>query len=217
MDCGWKVPMRGLCVLVLAIGVLAADPALAEKSRTDKVDRRQWSVGVVDEVRYRLSVDGGGMGHEIDETVLFIRIEPRDYSKPFWVVERRFKEVRPGLHQPVDTRQWIDGRTCPAAVRMLNEVTKLSPLTVVGPDPDYWSPPPSDTPRTRFAGPAVVQDERWAGVEVIRSEYFGPVARWWNLGQKALEGCWRDAPVDTPDGRVRAFLTSPEQVRWMKP
>jgi len=207
--------MRGLCVLVLAIGALAG-PALAEKSRTDKVDRRRWSEGVVDEVRYRLSVDGGGMGHEIDETVLFIRIEPRDDSKPFWVVERRVKErmIRRELQ---DAHQWIDGRTCPAVARMLREVTQLPPLTVVGSDPAYWSPPPSDTPRTRFAGPAVVQDERWAGVEVIRSEYFGPVARWWNLGQKALEGCWRDAPVETEDGPVRAYLTTPEQVRWMKP
>lgn len=209
--------MRGLWVLVTAIGLLTAGEALAEKSRTNNVDRRQWSEGVEDEVRYRLSVDGGGMGHEIDDTVLFVRIAPRDDSKPFWIVERRFKEVRPGLHQPVDTHQWIDGRTCPAVAALLQEVAKLPPLVLLVPDAPERSPPPFDVPRTRLAGPAVVQGDRWAGVEVIRSEYFGPVARWWALGQKALEGCWRDAPVDTPDGQVRAYVTTPEQVRWMKP
>lgn len=208
--------MRKLCVLAVAIGVLAAGEALAGKPRTDQLDRRQAGEGVVDDVRYRLSQDGGGMGYEIDDTVLFIRIEPRDYSKPFWVVERKVKE-RMITRVLQDAHQWIDGRTCPAVAKMLREVTRLPPLTVVGPEPSYWWPPPSDVPRTRFAGPAVIQDDSWAGVEVIRSEYFGPVARWWNLGQTALESCWRDEPIKTPDGEVRAYLATPEQVRWMKP
>lgn len=198
--------MRGLRGLVLMISVLVVGAAV-DQARAN---------GPMSDPRYRLSRDGGGLGYTIDETVIFSRVGITRDPKSFWTVERKVKEVQ--LRTVLrDKHQWADGRSCPALKTVLTEMAKLPPLKMAGPDDPVGAPAPFDVAETRLAGPAAGDQKGWAGVQSIRSEYFGPLPRWWARSLKAMANCWRDEPPRTSDGPVRSLLDTPEQVRWMKP
>jgi hypothetical protein len=98
---------------------------------------------------------------------------------PFWMAERRTRTTV-GITGPTHQilRVWIDGRRCPALAEVVRGVRDIP-----------FPPAASDIPP--FHGARVnLATRRSDGTYAVRSDYEGPVTRWWRDAGQALEGCW---------------------------
>lgn len=161
---------------------------------------------------YVLTREGGGMGQFTDDVVVFSKV--RGGRATFWIAERVRSEKYVGLKPPEITRQWIDGRRCPVLAGVLAKGVATPVRAMAPPGADERFGPPSDTPRTRLSGPSSDNDN--PGARVSRSDYMGPLARWWRESDKTLAACWSVNPVTDGPARIRPQLDTPEGVRFMK-
>lgn len=161
---------------------------------------------------YVLTREGGGMGRYTDDVVVFSKV--RGDRATFWVAERVRSEKYVGLKPPEVTRQWIDGRRCPALAGVLAKGVAAPVRAMAPPTTKEESGWVSDTPVVRLSGPASGTDN--PGARVSRSDFMGPLARWWRESDKALQTCWSANPVTDGPARVRSQLGSPEAIRFFK-
>lgn len=106
---------------------------------------------------------------------------------PFWMAERRTRTTA-GITGPTHRveRVWIDGRQCAA----LDDVVRAARNI---PTPPIASEiPPFHGARVNLA------TRRPDGAYDVRSDYEGPITRWWRDAGKALEACW-GTPIATVD------------------
>lgn len=161
---------------------------------------------------YVLTREGGGMGRFTDDVVVFSKV--RAGRATFWIAERVKSEKHVGQKPPEITRQWIDGRRCPALSGVLAKGVAAPVRAMARPtttDEPGWV---SDTPVTRLSGPASGTGN--PGARVSRSDYIGPLARWWRESDKALQTCWSVNPVADGPARLRPQLATPEAIRFFK-
>jgi hypothetical protein len=109
---------------------------------------------------------------------------------PFWMAERRTRTTV-GITGPTHRieRVWIDGRRCPALAEVVRSARNIPA-------------PPTSSEIPPFHGARVnLAARRPDGTYDVRSDYEGPVARWWRAAGKALEACW-GTPIATVDDNL---------------
>ncbi|RAK56417.1 hypothetical protein [Phenylobacterium deserti] len=157
------------------------------------------------------------MGSTADEVTVISRISNGNALRPSdaWVAEQRRYTTSlgriPDGKEPyvpgpvVRDHRWIDGRTCPALLTALRDVTALPPVSFGGPDGVGGGSFATDTFMTTLRGPApygVPADE------IRRSDYGGPVARWWQRTEEALEPCWTPKKPSHQGAVIEEYLSS---------
>jgi hypothetical protein len=199
MSAATTMPLRLLAALLPIVG-LGPAPANAQFTIT------------VDPV-YAVSVRGGGLGIMWDETTLLQRVEaaPGDV---FWVVESHSLHTR--LRERTETHRWIDGRRCPQLGEVLAGIARLPRANIAPPDSARTDIPPSDMPETRLAGP-VVTSAPGIGMRIIRADYLGPVADWWQRSRGELAVCWQNEAIPLGEGHVQPKLDRPENIADWRP
>lgn len=127
-------------------------------------------------------------------------------ERSFWMVEQR-KRATIGARSQTKSieRRWVDGRTCPElALRVENLVQTLRRLDPTLPRGSF---PPDFTPRQILDIPDMPPSHgnstyvgvlRPGGAYAIKSDYEGPLTKWWRATEQALVDCWGYAthPVD---------------------
>ena len=109
---------------------------------------------------------------------------------PFWMAERRTRTTV-GMGGPTHRieRVWIDGRRCPALAEVVRSVREIpAPQASSGIAPYHGA-------RVSLA------TRRPDGTYAVRSDYEGPVTRWWRDAGKSLAACW-GAPIAMVDDRL---------------
>lgn len=197
--------MKPAAILLVAVacGALSTASAAAPGPPPSDLSPQPW---------YVLTQEGGGMGRFTDDVVVFSKV--RGGRATFWIAERVRSEKYVGLKPPEVTRQWIDGRRCPALAGVLARGVATPVRAMAPPTTTEESGGVSDTPVTRLSGPASGTGN--PGARVSRSDYMGPLARWWRESDKALQACWTVNPVADGPARIRPQLATPEGVRFMK-
>lgn len=107
---------------------------------------------------------------------------------PFWMAERRTRTTA-GITGPTRRieRVWIDGRRCPALANVVRSVRNIAA-------------PPTAAEIPPFHGARVnLATRRPDGTYDVRSDYEGPVTKWWRDAGEALEACW-GTPIAMVDG-----------------
>jgi hypothetical protein len=152
---------------------------------------------------YTVKQQGGGLGAFIDEIVVVQALA--EGSGDVWVAERRFHEDR--LGKLSFKHQWIDGRTCPALVKVFDALSRLPAPTFAPPEPftGGWM---SDTPYVTVMGPPA---KGQLGERIARRDLGGPISLWWRRdADKALAACWQNLPPLVDGGTVPSQLSSDE-------
>lgn len=114
---------------------------------------------------------------------------------PFWMAERRTRTTA-SISGPTYRieRVWIDGRRCPALVEVVRTVR------------DIPSPPASSEIPPYHGARVNLATRRSDGTYSVRSDYEGPVTRWWRDARKALDPCWGTAIAAVDDGLLPLTL-----------
>lgn len=164
---------------------------------------------------YVLSLEGGGLGVRVDDTIVFSSVQPNAAGKhEFWIVERRDARTSLGSRSSTHAHQWIDGRKCPAVADVLARMPASTALRFSSAGANVRIAPPSDIARLRLSAPAA-GDAGHGGARVSISEYFGVFANWWGKSLGRLEACWTDQPVALGDAPVSVLLATPDDAaRW---
>jgi hypothetical protein len=144
--------------------------------------------------RYRVTLQGGGLGVNVDETVLISVILDdgkeerwiaerlrRDYN---WCADRTNSRCSPGERVIHD---WIDGDACP---ELKTAFRRLSQIAIVG-----FAPPERSSPSTVTETPLLTvsgMPDRMAGfgAHLTLAGFTGPVVDWWSRSERSLATCW---------------------------
>ena len=154
-------------------------------------------------VVYTIKQQGGGLGVFVDEIVVVQNLA--EGSGEVWIAERRFHENR--LRKQTFRHQWIDGRTCPALVKVFADLSRIPAASFAPPEPfaGSWM---SDTAYVTVMGPPA---KGQLGERVARRDLGGPISRWWRQdADRALAACWQDLPPLVDGGTVSAQLSTDE-------
>ena len=143
--------------------------------------------------RYRLQQHGGGMGIQVDETIMvfFVSATSRD---PQWILERQRRD-----------RNWCgeksaDGR-CVATDIVVHDWAKSSNCPLLG----LYVEGLSDFRKTGREHPSVLVTDTPLttleflsstahGDQEVLSEYAGPLVTWWRDAEQSLIPCWTTEP-----------------------
>lgn len=136
--------------------------------------------------RLVLTENGGGLGVEVDNTVVFSEL---DLGRTrIWLVERNSNKSdwcgRTGRRQCIATHtssmDWIDGRRCGSLHPLLLQLEQVRAEERTAAHSDL-----SDTPLLSLL---TFKDGQ---LETQRlAEYVGPLVGWWQSAQKQLAPCW---------------------------
>jgi len=147
--------------------------------------------------RYRLEVHGGGLGIQVDESVVVLSRAEADKA-PLWVIERQRRD-----------RNWC-GSKSPAGQCVATDVTAHSwaSSSSACPSLSIYADGFSDFKETGRERPQVlVTDTPLTTLEFgpftadgkpsrMLSEYVGPLATWWQNMEEHSKNCWtKAAPV----------------------
>jgi hypothetical protein len=166
---GWKS---------MSLGLLVALTAASAHAQTQE--------------RYRLTQSGGGLGIEVNETVV-ISARPNGRGGVSWLAERHRRDYNwcAGKGPPkscvavtTTVHDWVDSNSCPNLDRIIAGFH------------DFRSSPPqmrtTDTPLITLSG-----NDGPFGVDgrpFKISDYLGPLQAWWRTGEDELKTCWRPDP-----------------------
>lgn len=115
----------------------------------------------------------------------------------FWVVEQRKRATIGGTGPTIRIeRRWVDGRDCPALAPLIAQIDEKdlleaplprapAPQGIVILDSNDVPTIPTFHGNTTFLG-ALKPDGKY----VVRSDYEGPITRWWRTTEQVLAGCW---------------------------
>lgn len=154
--------------------------------------------------RYRVTLKGGGLGIDVDETVI-VSLVVNDGKRERWIAERLkrdhhwcAKQVR-GQCSPTNAviHDWIDGNACPALTAAFVD---LGQITVTG-----FAPPArsgaimiTDTPLLTVSG--APDGMAGYGAHLSLAGFTGPVVDWWSRSERMLAACWTTTTL-TSNGR----------------
>ncbi len=146
--------------------------------------------------RYRLEQHGGGLGVEVDESVVFLVREVPDKG-PQWVVERQRRDRNwcgrksadgQCVATDVTVHDWASSsaRTCAflyvymAGFADFRQTARDQPPVIV-----------TDSPLITLAfAPSAAAGKP----PPVLSEYVGPLALWWREMENGLKPCWTTTP-----------------------
>jgi len=148
---------------------------------------------------YRVTEKGGGLGLNVDQTVIFWA-KRRPSSKLFWIAERNRRldnvcgnrDAGKGCVATSEVKHdWASGKTCPSLIFALNDLEKV-------PVPAFT--PPDERHVVAVADGVFVQvtgttDGRAGSVaRVAYGAYDGPIVAWWRDAERNLKDCWITDP-----------------------
>lgn len=164
---------------------------------------------------YALTLQGGGLGVSVDDTVVVSSVQvDGGGQREFWIVERLNLRTSLANKAAPPTHQWIDGRKCAALDGVLAGATKLFNRGPSNMAVSLRIAPPSDIARLKLSAPAAGEAGH-GGARISISEFFGPLATWWGKGSAKIESCWSDQPVDLGGRPAPSMLGSPSDAsRW---
>jgi hypothetical protein len=162
--------------------------------------------------RYRVTQQGGGLGVDVDETmVVSVVIEG---GRKRWIAERR-RHDRDRCGGRTDRRcaqtdrtvhDWIDGDACP---KLTAAFVDLARLRLSGFAPPWRSgvDTVSDTPLVTVSG----TPDRMSGLgaRLSLAAFTGPVVEWWTRSERLLAPCWTTRPPMS-NGRPLGARLPPE-------
>jgi len=142
--------------------------------------------------RYRITLKGGGLGVDIDQTVV---VSVMMNERQHWVAEQFRRnhnwcgEKENGRCVSTDklVHGWLDGSSCPALTAALQE---LSQIKISGFAPPIRSKYDwvSETPLLTVSGtPDYVTGY---GTELSLAALTGPIVDWWSESEQQLNRCW---------------------------
>jgi hypothetical protein len=143
--------------------------------------------------RFVLTENGGGLGVEVENTVVFSVLSARRTT--IWLVERNSNKSnwcgRTGNGQCIATHtssmEWIDGSRCASLRLVLLQLEKVRTEERASAHP--WV---SDTPLVSF----LTFDQGQLETQRL-AEYVGPLVDWWQSAQQQLKPCWtKSRPPD---------------------
>jgi hypothetical protein len=142
--------------------------------------------------RYRITLKGGGLGVDVDQTVV---VSVMMNEQQHWIAEQVRRnhnwcgEKEKGRCVSTDkiVHAWVDGSSCPALTAALQE---LSQLKITGFAPPVRSKYDwvSETPLLTVSGTpdAVIG----YGVKLSLAAQSGPIVDWWAKSEQQLNRCW---------------------------
>lgn len=147
--------------------------------------------------RYRITLKGGGLGVDVDQTVV---VSVMMNEQQHWVAEQVRRnhnwcgEKENGFCVSTDkfVHTWVDGLSCPALTTSLQE---LSQVKITG-----FAPPVrtkydwvSETPLLTVSGTpdAVIG----YGTKLSLAAQSGPIVDWWSKSEQQLNRCWSNTLI----------------------
>jgi hypothetical protein len=145
--------------------------------------------------RYRLEQHGGGLGVEIDESVVVLALGDTDKG-PQWVMERQRRDRNwcgsksadgKCVATDVTSHEWASSSKCAEVSLYAEGFSDFSDTR----REQKWHHVAFDVPLVTLQfDPAEGQPPR------TLSEYIGPLATWWRAADDGLKNCWTtSAPV----------------------
>ena len=132
---------------------------------------------------YRITEAGGGRGVFVDSVIVVTKLEDSR-----WVAERRRQDDVLGKTKRV--HDWIDSRTCPQLLEVLDSLSTLPRGGVLTPDRAKDQSVIFHLRAVSVTGPASVDGE----TQITLTDKAGPVAVWWLRSAKMLQLCWKADP-----------------------
>lgn len=148
--------------------------------------------------RYRVTKKGGGLGLDLDQTVIVSVVMNAGVGRTRWIAERLRRDQH-WCGGAVDGRcasenravhDWIDGDSCPALEAAFEDLAHIK-LTAFAPPARSAVPMMTDTPRVSVSGPP--DHMGGYGDRLTLSGLAGPVVNWWSRSDELLAHCWVSA------------------------
>jgi hypothetical protein len=148
--------------------------------------------------RYRITLKGGGLGIDVDQTVVVSIM--RNDERQHWVAEQ-VKRNRNWCGDKENGRcvstdkflhAWLDGSSCPALSAALQELTQIKLAGFAPPARSKfdWI---SETPLLTVSGtPDQLTGD---GTKLSLSALTGPTVDWWARSEHQLSRCWSDTLI----------------------
>ncbi|WP_267387866.1 hypothetical protein [Sphingomonas sp. GC_Shp_3] len=144
--------------------------------------------------RYRVTLKGGGLGVDIDETVI-VSIVVHDGKRERWIAERRRRDHNWCASQvngqcsagDKTVHDWIDGNSCPALTAALEDLARLK-VGGFAPPARSGSIMITDTPLLTVSG--TPDGMTGYGAHMALAGFTGPVVDWWSRSERSLAQCW---------------------------
>lgn len=159
--------------------------------------------------RYRLEQHGGGLGVEIDESVVFLVREAPDKA-PQWILERQRRDRNWCGNKSTDGKcvatdvtvhDWASSATCSYLYIYMAGFADFTENRREG-----ESILETDTPLVTLQFTSTAVEGKPAH---SLSEYSGPLAAWWQIMDDGLKSCRTTAPPVLDGYRPEARLTTP--------
>lgn len=160
--------------------------------------------------RYRVTLMGGGLGIDVDETVI-VSIVINDDSPERWIAERLRRDHNwcgkqiDGKCSATDTtvHDWIDGHVCPALMTAFADLAHLK-LAGFAPPARSGALMVSDTPLLTVTG--TPDHMAGYGARLSLAGLTGPVVDWWSRSSRILGQCWTTTSLTSKGMRLEAQL-----------
>lgn len=174
------IRVRGLkalfaATLIVSISTAGAVPKRPQASSQDHRTER-----------LRLTQSGGGLGFDVQETVVFSRSRGDD-----WFLERHRTEINCGLAPaatcpPTSVHDWVSTQNCPALRQVMTALPSAQEASLA-------------IMRERARRHLFIQvtDTPLLSLETLphskiepQSEWEGPLVEWWRSAEQRLKPCW---------------------------
>ena len=139
-----------------------------------------------DHIRFYLIQSGGGLGEDLEESVVFASAGP-GLAGP-WSIDRSRTEsfclAKEDAQHPcrkTSVNESIEGRTCPALQRVMAQLMRVRAAEQGS--AHSWV---TDTPLLSL----VTMQGGFMMATNRLSEYRGPLVDWWQSAQEQLKSCW---------------------------
>lgn len=161
---------------------------------------------------YRVHQSGGGLGIDVDETVIFSVEGPNSASSP-WIAERIRRDRNwcgrgaandSCVSTDILKHDWIDGSRCPALVATLMELPGIAHGAIAAPGEPHQLITVTDSPLITVSG---YSGQDGFETKITISQYEGAIAKWWRDSASQLLSCWQAAPPSVAGAQVKAQLS----------
>ena len=159
--------------------------------------------------RYRITLEGGGLGFFVDETVIVSVIGLNDGSQR-WIAEKSRRDRDACFARTKEQcrstdmldHRWIDGDKCPALLSVFENLSQLQPLGFARPTRSKRDFVTDSTMLTVSGQP----DSTSSYARMSLSEQAGPLADWWARSERRLASCWTATKLESNGQPIEPLL-----------